>query len=98
MPQTKTSPCRAKEPRKPKENGNYIAVFPEMRLYVEAVNFEDFAMQIMLYEWNGTNDPTHTISPEYGKLPYVATLYHYCFAIGRISESELVKQLKTLED
>jgi len=60
-------------------------------------NLEDFISEVFEHSFETNEDPVSIICPEYGKLPYSVTLYHACFAKGRMSEAVLIKMLKEEE-
>lgn len=98
MVNTEIKPKRSHaEKEQPSFHHTYIAVWPEMQLEIITNSFEKFISDLFEYAFDEADEPTHVICPEYGKLPFVAQWFHWCFAEGRITEQDLVKELKTME-
>jgi len=80
-----------------KERKQYQIVYPTETKTLVCKNLENFISEVFENSFERDEDPVSIICPEYGKLPYSVTLYHACFAKGRISEAVLIKMLKEKE-
>lgn len=82
----------------PGQPRSYMAQYDGENMFFDCLNMDDFISEVFEYSDEMGEDPHHIITPEYGRLPYVATLFHFCFAEGSLALHELIHELKNLED
>jgi len=70
----------------------YQAIYQNTTKDYQAENLDDFYQQVSS-DFTKFGDPKQIVTPEYGKLPFDAFLFHQCCDNGKITEDELIEML-----
>jgi hypothetical protein len=80
---------------KPQQKGKlYVIVYADHRERLRCSNFNDFISEVFERIAETDEMPDSIACSEHGKLSYLHTMFHYCFAKGRMTEQDLVETIR----